>query len=645
MTHFFNLTRKFQIFSNVDFQNKSLERGYLFYLDIPLFDFFVSHLLVRLFCVIEHTGRVMLNVSSVGHQNGLNVTGEDSLHPARSSNAPISSSKIKPETFVNVWESYGLKGKLGKLKAQVNGSARPCTTSDVFPDSLRHVPDGENTSVNSLQDNTFATAQQVYSAKLRKTSENGVVEEYDRMREEAASRTSHQQRVRVMRKTKKRPKQPRQKGKEEEEVILTKVKIKANANGIFRNKKKRNNNNNNNNIVDISQEEAGDLPSNTKRSSHRPSRVSVPMPSDEHGNQGILAGLPVESLEDYRHSDDQMELFARAVTRAGRATEDIILNMPPITEVLSYCRQFQNKECMWYYKINHKVSNADSNLKYPDVCVLSRKYMESFYRECDPSQPYERPCINLDRDPRPGEGKIRCVAHALSEKVLGPGKGYRLRELILRDEMTQVNAAIAHNNSVRRKAAELSIPIEQAGDLVNPRDWLSNIQEPCIMCHIYFTNMDYIRQRDKEIEKLEQERREQESARDRVYGQGGNETDVTDFATMRGIGDVNEPMENDSIVIANRFMVIPNRPGEYPLSMTLTGDKSPTGIWGPFPIWNNQNYIPVKISGTGMRGFKETDNLVFRAPQRSQPIGSLLRPHSSRSTPTQSTQQNFSSHQ
>jgi len=544
---------------------------------------------------------------------------DDGKEPARAPARNDESGKSDEKSFhiemVDTWASFGLKGKLGKLRAKTSGSSRQAP-SGKFPERLQDVQVSEN-GVNSLKDTTFASAQQVYAAKIRQTSDASVVEEYDRMREEAAVN-------RVSRKNKitRRPAPAPQKRDGRGSAGFN-IAAMARRKKKKRRKKRKPSSDASTPATaapDAEEEEEDPVvsPQSRNNAQHHPKRVPV-------ATEGILMGLPVESLEDYRHSDDQMELYTHAVTRMGRATEDMILAMPPVNEVLSFCRQFQNKECLWFYSINNLISDADTCLDYPDVCVLSRKYLETFMREPDPRQPYERPCINLDRAPLPGEGKIQCVGHALSEKLLGPGKGYRLRELILRDQMTQVNAALAHNEAVRANGGH--------GTLLQPRDWLDPIPELCVMCHIYFTNMDYIRQKDKEVER---ERKVQQKAA--LYEQGGEDLNL-DMDVDSGTG------ANTSIVIANKFMVIPNRAGEYPLSMTLTGDKAPTGVWGPFPVWNNQNYVPVKISGTELRGFKETDNLVFREPQQSQQIGSLLRHPSSRSTPTPYTQRALSSPQ
>jgi hypothetical protein len=48
------------------------------------------------------------------------------------------------------------------------------------------------------------------------------------------------------------------------------------------------------------------------------------------------------------------------------------------------------------------------------------------------------------------------------------------------------------------------------------------------------------------------------------------------------------------------------------------------GIWGPFPLWQERNYVPwVDPAGTGLRGFQEVDDMLFQqAPAPSRAIES-----------------------
>jgi len=476
--------------------------------------------------------------------------------------------------MVEALGTYVQEGKLEKLKGKIiSDPALPEPNKKqrtALPDELKDVPVDPGT-INSLGDTAYAVANKLYSARLKGTGDTLLADEYDRMQERDELKRVEK------RARKRRP------------LVTSQRQARAPA--------------------------ARDEPF----LAHRPRRVPVPTPADNEGRIGILSGLPVKTLEDQECGKDQMQLFNLSVSRAGRATSDIILNIPPTVKVLQYCRVYQTKECLWFYSINTLMADSETCMDYPDVPVFTREYLETFMREVDPKELYERPCLNLDRDPRPGEGKIRCAAHRLSEKALGPGNGFRLRELIFKDQMQQINAAIDQNTAVRRRAQKLRIPVEEAGGLVNPRDWLDPVQELCVMCQVYFSNKDYAKLKDKEVERERMKNNKDTSLQNAAI------PEVSQFDT--------------EIVIINKFMVVPNAVGEYPLNRTLSGDKNPLGIWGPFPIWSDRNYVPVMISGTGLRGFKETNNLVFQLPQRSPQIGFSLRMPSSRSIPTHSTPQ------
>lgn len=89
------------------------------------------------------------------------------------------------------------------------------------------------------------------------------------------------------------------------------------------------------------------------------------------------------------------------------------------------------------------------------------------------------------------------------------------------------------------------------------------------------------------------------------------------------------------VVLMNRFMVDIDKPGEYSRRVMLCSDDVAMGTWGPFPLWNKSNYIPVKITNLGLLGFEESPNLLFRPPRvPSQVIGSSNVSNSIQSNPT-----------
>lgn len=66
--------------------------------------------------------------------------------------------------------------------------------------------------------------------------------------------------------------------------------------------------------------------------------------------------------------------------------------------------------------------------------------------------------------------------------------------------------------------------------------------------------------------------------------------------------------KSDKVVLINRFMVIIDQIGEYDRSKMLMSDKVNSGIWGPFPLFNESNYI-VDLKNSRI---EESANLLFR---------------------------------
>jgi len=64
------------------------------------------------------------------------------------------------------------------------------------------------------------------------------------------------------------------------------------------------------------------------------------------------------------------------------------------------------------------------------------------------------------------------------------------------------------------------------------------------------------------------------------------------------------------------FIVATDRVGEYRLSKTIQGDSLVRGIYGPFPIFNVNNYIKDEVEN-GVWGWRESDSLVFRPAQKA----------------------------
>lgn len=306
-------------------------------------------------------------------------------------------------------------------------------------------------------------------------------------------------------------------------------------------------------------------------SSKKQKMVSVP-PAN------TVEDLPIETLEQHNRRDDQLALFALNMKRIAKPINDIIINQPPATAVMAYCAKYQS-EFPWFAPMHNLVASNES-YDYPDVPAISRALLVDFLREPNPRMPFERPCFNLDREPLKHEIRVRCVAHRMSEERLGKGKGYRLRELTTLDTQTKVANAMMHGK--------------------DPSVHLGPIPELCYLCHLWTALRDCTNQRDKADERLRK--------------------DMTD-----------EPQNN--VVIINKFMVFIDKPGEYDRTKMLAGDKVSLGIWGPVPLFNEDNYV-CNIRN-GLRTFDETDNLLFRPTRVSLPlIESQSQSTSQRSNPT-----------
>ena len=291
--------------------------------------------------------------------------------------------------------------------------------------------------------------------------------------------------------------------------------------------------------------------------------------------------LPIHTLEQHTRRDNQAELFALKIERPHRPTSEMIINTPPASEVLKYVATHWREEMSWYDKEIKKVAN-NPDLTFQSVPLFSRETLQTFLRAPDPQVRWERPCYNLDREPLPHEGRVRCIAHRLSEEQTG--QGYRLRELLFNDQSVKINAAIAAPPAFGGGG----------GSAIDPTMYLSTVPEMCYMCHIYMTTHACFNLKTR-LE--EQELHDLTSA--------ANQTD-------------------ERVYTMNRFCVVIDKPGEYDRRKMLCTDDVSIGIWGCFPMWNKRHYIACLVSpaasgggggGGSLPGFAETDELLFRLPR------------------------------
>ena len=313
----------------------------------------------------------------------------------------------------------------------------------------------------------------------------------------------------------------------------------------------------------------------------------------------------IKSMEDLMACEESLALLNCNPQRAENPTSQVIERIPPQHDVIALCAQQYENNPIWYDQMIAKIIQSKGTLTVPDVPLFTREYLAPFFRQARPNS-FERSCINLDRPAMPNEPKVRCIAHYMSEEVLGPGKGFRLRELLFKDEMVAVNRILADNEKAKHSFQTNKITKKDYLSRVkDPAEVLTGPHEMCVLCHIWMSNKAYIDKRDRAIER---------NSRIKVDGSGD--------------------LEDDYVTVLNRFMVVPDQPGEYALRMCIPGDINFVGIWGCFPIWNINNYVVGKSTSDGTPCFYETDRLLF---QPARDLRQIDPSNSNRSNTTRST--------
>jgi hypothetical protein len=292
------------------------------------------------------------------------------------------------------------------------------------------------------------------------------------------------------------------------------------------------------------------------------------------------AEIPIRTLEQHRRRDNDAALFAlpQHVDRPLRPTDQVLGSVPPATAVLSYVARYKDAH-PWYGRMQDKVANTPG-LSLPRTPVLSRAVIETLMREPNPACPAEeRPCFNLDREPTAGDQRVRCIAHRISETRLGPGRGYRLRELLRVEQMQAINAAR------RRAQADPTFPFADAVAAV-----LTPVPEVCVLCHVWFANQAAWAQRS-----------------------------AHEAAMRNDLTGVDADAARDLRRVHNSFMVVVDVVGEYDSNWMWTSDNmAADGMWGPFPLFHEQNYHPITLGNTGLRGFAEDSRLLFQEARNTQ---------------------------
>lgn len=283
------------------------------------------------------------------------------------------------------------------------------------------------------------------------------------------------------------------------------------------------------------------------------------------------AEMTILTMEAHNRRDNQADLFENNITKYHTPTSEMLREPPPKTDPLQFAMQ-RPQQFPWAPALVHGIAN-NPFVGFPQAVTLVRAYIGTFLREPSPTMRYERPCINLDRLPLQHETLLQCAAHELSTKILGEGKGYKLRELLLKHEMTKIRDALDKR-------------------LIPTPDMLSEIPDMCFMCHLRHTYRLCLRQRNDEIRR--------------------KRTDLTN------VDDAQPEATLHSIF--NRFQVIIDVEGEYDRHACISYDDVTVGLSGPFPRWAPNNYEPCIVPGTKLRGFVELDKVVFHLARESQEL-------------------------
>lgn len=359
--------------------------------------------------------------------------------------------------MVQTWETFIPPGK--SLKKNILGGGSAKNLGPPVPSRLEDVKI-EAKDVNSLQDATFMAVNQANARLVKRTGQAEVASRLESMNKKKEAPSPATSRAK-----KKRCNDDQGGGAvvDVDAMVMNGDEEDADAIlAVFLQKKVKT--------------EPGLTPAQpivVREEEKQPAMEMVPLP------QVMPPSLPILSLEAHQRRDNQLALFALSIERPHRATNDMIINTPPAVGVLNYCSQYKD-EMPWFAIMHKVVADSGGRLSFQKIPVFRRSVLVTFLRQPDPKCPYERPCGNLDREPRAHEGKVRCIAHRLSEELWGEGKGFRLREMLFSKEHTEINATLDNNARILR---------DKTGErIVDPREHLPHIPELCYMCHVWYAS-------------------------------------------------------------------------------------------------------------------------------------------------------------
>lgn len=278
--------------------------------------------------------------------------------------------------------------------------------------------------------------------------------------------------------------------------------------------------------------------------------------------ENVYQWAPVDDMQTYKLRDDRDQLFFRHLEVDECVPDTLVSKIPNFKDILSYATKLENGP-KYYESITKMVVNS-KGANFPQLEVVNRRYIQQFLRAPTKGVAHERPC-----------GMAECESLRLSSQLLekhpqmrkeGLQRGFRCREFLLPNEYVKVRAEEKKGRS-------------KGGD---PSKHLSTYPQPCYLCHLALTNAMYLAMLNR-----------------RVRDYPPEESDVP-----------------DSTCIIHRFVVVVDLVGEYRMKDMLVGDNQPTGIIGPFPRYNVNNYAPY-MDQLGRCGWREADKLVFRLPEQT----------------------------
>ena len=427
---------------------------------------------------------------------------------------------MKPSLLANTWQSYAPTGRVDAIKKLLVGKDVQ-TDGPVLPEKIQGKDIDIQKNIKALNDPTYASMNQGEISLIKRSSKQSDASKPN----EDMHQKDQERKLRLKQVKRSRPK----KQHEEKEVVSSTIGKKA-----------------------------------------RPEERQVEP-------QTTVSQLPVETIEQHTQRNNQNSLFTTRLSDMNRVSSEVLVSHPPSEEILAYAIKIESQRPA-YVGMQKFVSESAGMYNYPDVPVLSRKAILPFYREAHPQRRWERPCLNLDRNPYPHEGKTRCMSHIISAEKLGEQNAFRCREMLIGDVNIRIEEAIKQGT--------------------DPSIHLSPAPGYCVFCHMNIVLQDSISQQYQIKNRSEVKRQEE------LYGNIDDDDD--------------ENIDDENIVIVNPYLVIIDKPGEYNRNVLLLSDKVKAGIWGPFILLNPDNYIAtLNIPGSDrLRGFQERAEMHFFRPTR-----------------------------